>query len=199
MTDFSNFLDDVRLWVGRKDYSDAVVTSFVRMAETSLSQTMRVGKMVVRSEAIATEGRIALPADFLEAEMVRFPSGKPLEYKDPDTFYSAVNKGSRWYTILGQEIEFGAPIDAIEGLSVSMSYFQHVPAFTEASTWLHRYYYNIFLQSCNAAAALYGQEFDRATALEGLVSGMVSAANDTYTRGKTSGSVLRVGNPKRIG
>lgn len=199
MSDFSNFLDDIRAWIVHKEYSDAVVTSFVRTAETTLSQTLRVKEMIVIADAITTQGRIALPVDWVEAELVRFSGGKPLEFKTNNDFYGADNKGRNWYTILGNVIEFGAPIDEVEGLSVEMAYYQFIPTMTDAGTWLWSKYYNIFLQSANAAGALYAQEYDRATQIEGLASGWVQTANDTYKRGKTSGSVLRKVAPRRIG
>jgi hypothetical protein len=199
MSDFTDFLAVVKEWVGRTDYSDAVTTSFVRMAETTLTLSLRVREMIVTSDAIVTEGKVALPIDWAEAELIRFTGGKPLIYIPHNDFYGADEKRTNWYTLLGNDIEFGSPIDEIEGLEVTMSYYQHIPTFTDDATWLFSKYYNIYLQSCNAAAALYSQEFERATSLEGFVSTMVEAANGMFRRGNISGSVLRRPPPARIG
>jgi len=191
MTDYTVFQDAVRDWVGRSDFSDATVTSIIRMAETTLSQSLRVRQMVVRADAIIANGRVALPLDFIEAEIIRITNGAPLVFRTPDEFYVNTVRPKEWYTILGEEIEFGAPIPEIEGLRITMSYFQHVPTFVDVATWLYTYHYNIYLQACNASAALYAQEFERATSIEGIVSGLVEIANMNYNKGKISGSTLR--------
>jgi hypothetical protein len=191
MSDFTDFLSNVKKWVGRPDFDDALTTSFVRMAETTLSQTLRVKEMVVRSVATITEGRVALPLDFVHAELIVGPKGKPLLFRSPTEYFEKDHRPEHWYTIIGGEILFAAPIDEIEGAEITMWYFQFVPTFTGASTWLHSKYYHIFLQSCNAAAALFSQEYERATSIEGIASGLVQMANDTYEKSKTSGSVLR--------
>lgn len=191
MSDFTNFLDDVRRWVARPDWDDATVTSLVRMAETTLSQSLRVKEMVVRSVATITDGRVALPVDFVEAELILGPNGKPLVFRSNNEFFNADRKPHHWYTIVGRDIVFAAPIDLIDGTEITMWYFQFVPQFVDASTWLHTYYYNIILQSTNAAAALFAQEFERASSIEGLASGLVQSANGTYEKSKSSGSVLR--------
>lgn len=197
MSDFTDFLNVIRKWTARPDYDDAIVTSFVRMAETTLSQSLRVKEMIVRSVATITEGRVSLPLDFVEAEFILSPKGNPLLYRTNEEFYGRDVKPDFWYTIVGGEIVFSAPIDEIEGTEITMYYFQFVPSFTDGSTWLHSKYYNIFLQSCNAAAALFSQEYERATAVEGVASSLVEAANMTYQRAKTSGSVHRTQQVRR--
>lgn len=199
MSDFSTFLDDIRNWTGRADYSDAIVTSFVRMVETQIKDALRVREMIVRSNAVITgDGEVALPEDWVEAEQIRIADGKPLEFITNDEFWN----GSRHrgnYTIIGNDIAFGADIDEVTGLTVSMAYYQHLPQFVDESTWFHTKYYNIFLQSCNAASALFNQEFERAASINEVVGSMIEAANATYRRGKISGSVLRTKPGKRIG
>lgn len=199
MTDYTTFQDNIRDWVGRKDFSDALVTSFIRMAETSLTQSLRVREMVVTADALLVDNKVALPYDWVEAEFVRFTNGKPCYFLTNSDFYDGTPKGADKYTILGSEIEFGKQIDPSVGLSVTMSYYQQIPSFTDVSTWLHAKYYNIFLQSCNAAAALYSQEIERAATLNEFVGTLAEAANATYRRGKVSGSVLKVSGGKAIG
>lgn len=201
MSDLTNFLDDIRAWTGRKDFPDPLVQSFVKMAETTLVLSLRVREMLVTADAVCTENKVALPYDWAEGDLVRFTNGKPLRYITNDDFYDVdpIYRDPRTYTIAGNDIEFGAPIDQTEGLEVTMRYFQHIPPFTDAKTWLYDKYYVIFLQSCNAAAALYAQEVDRASQIEGTVSGMIQAANAMYRRGEISGSVLRRNTGKRIG
>lgn len=198
MSDFTVFLDDIRNWVGRPDFDDQLVTSFVRMAETTIKDSLRVREMIVKANAVITEGIVALPVDWVEAENIRITDGKPLEFKTNDAFYGGERNRSN-YTILGNEIEFGAPIDEVEGLKVTMAYYQHLPPFVDATNWFHTKYYNVFLQSCNAAAALYSQEFERASSINEFVGTLIEGANATYRRGKVSGSVLRVTPGRRFG
>lgn len=200
MSDYTDFMDQIRSWTARQDYSDSIVTSFVRMAETTLRDVLRVREMIVDAEALIVNRKVALPVDWIEAYLVTDANDRPYHYIARDDFFSGKDIGKDKYTIRGNYLWFSAPIDISEGLGVHMSYFQHIPPFTETSTWLHSKYYNIFLQSCNAAAALYGEEFERAATINGFVSGLIEAANATMKRGEISGSTLRVpARGKRIG
>lgn len=200
MSDFTDFLAQIKSWTARPDYSDDIVTSFVRMAETTLRDVLRVREMIVDADATIVQRKVALPVDWIEAYMVSDANDKPYHYLPRGDFFAGKDIGKDKYTIRGNYLWFSAPIDEIEGLGVSMSYFQHIPTFTDASTWLHSKYYNIFLQSCNAAAALYSEEFERAATINGFVTGLVEAANATMKRGEISGSKLLVPRRgKRIG
>lgn len=199
MTVFTDFIGNIRDWTGRPDYSDALVTSFIRMAETTIKDSLRVREMIVDADAVITDRRVALPADWVEAHMITDANMRPYYFLTNDDFFSAKNNGKDKYTLRGNYIWFNAPISETEGLGVSMSYYQHIPPLTEDATWLHSKYYNIFLQSCNAAAALYSQEFERASSINGIVGGLIEAANMSYVRGKVSGSTLKIKQGRPIG
>lgn len=195
MSDFTDFLGQIRSWTARPDYSDSIVTSFVRMAETTLKDVLRVREMIVDAEALIVNRKVALPVDWVEAYLITDGNDKPYHYIARDDFFAGKDIGKDKYTIRGNYLWFSAPIDVSEGLDVHMSYFQHIPTFTDMSTWLHSKYYNIFLQSANAAAALYSEEFERAATINGFVTGLVEAANATMKRGEISGSKLQM--PRR--
>lgn len=194
MTDFSVFLDSIRDWIVRPDFDDQTVTSFVRMAEAALTRNMRVKEMEKMATAIVVDNKVALPVDYIEMCMVLPVGGKPLTFKSKLEFYSTATKNPMWYTIIGGNIVFGAPIEAVSGYEVSIDYFASIPAFSADATWLYSNYYDIFLQACCAAAAAYGQEYDKASSINAMVNEMVGSANEQFIRGKTSGSHLN--NPR---
>lgn len=199
MSDFTVFLDDIRSWIVHKEYTDPVVTSFVRMAETTLSQSLRVRQMMLTETLPVTDGQADLPDAFVEAEMLRVGTNKPLEFKTVEDFFSNEGRKNNWYTILANKIVLGWEYSVDETPSVEMTYYTFVPTFTSATNWLHQKYYNIFLQSSIAAAALYAQEWERASSIEALASGLVDAANNTHKTGKVSGSILKVSRGRVIG
>ena len=54
MTDFADLKTSIAEWANRQDWSDALVTSFVRMAESKFNQELRVGEMIEFAENIVT-------------------------------------------------------------------------------------------------------------------------------------------------
>lgn len=199
MSDFTVFLDDIKKWVARPDWSNELVTSFVRMAETTLTQVMRVREMIQISTAlIDSSGRAELPPDWEAMDYVRKLGGKPYVFKTKHDFLN-MDETAGHYTIVGNFILFGGSIDANVGQEVEISYYQSVPQMTDTTNWLHTHYYNIFLMACCAPAALYAEEYERSTMLETTSSNFVVTANSASAAGQISGSVLKRGNIRRIG
>lgn len=199
MSDFTNFLDDIREWAIHKEYTDSVVTSFVRMAETTLSQSLRVRPMMVTETLTVTNGRATIPDDFVEAEMLRVGTNKPLEFHTVEDFFSNEGRKKMWYTFLAGDIVLGWEYNEGDTQNVEVTYYQFIPQFTVNTNWLHTKYYNIFLQSALAAAALYAQEYERASSVEAFASGLVESANNTHRVGKVSGSGLKMSRGRAIG
>jgi hypothetical protein len=202
MSDFSVFLDDIRDWAIRPDWADSTVTTFVRQSESQLSRLMRVKEMIVIADAQVAENRTTLPLDWRELDYVRLNNGEPLTYQSRDDFFR--EKGddfSTRYTTVGNYILFGStdPTELEDGMPVEISYFQAAPKFTDTATWLHSWYYDIFLKKCLAFGAEYSEEVDKATAYHGQVNDLVAAANNEYLVQQVSGSVLRRPRPRRIG
>lgn len=201
MSDFTQFLDDIREWAIRLDWPDNVVTTFVRSAESQLSRLMRVKEMIVIADAQVARNRVTLPIDWRELDYVRVNNGEPLTYQSRDDFFREKSDFYNRYTIVGNYILFGSPdvTGLPDGLPCEISYYQASPKFTDAGTWLYNYYYDIFLKKCLAFGAQFSEEVDKAAAFHAEANDLVDIANDEQMRSKISGSVLRRPRNRRIG
>lgn len=199
MTAFTDFLDAIRDWAIRKDWTDATVTTFLRTAESQIGRTLRVSHQIGISDGLLATNKVSLPVDWRELDVVRINDGKPLLYKSRNDFYNEGNPCGH-YTIVGNTLLVGGTIDEVDGLPVEISYYKSVPKFVESDTWLSTYYYDIYLQKCLAIGALYSQEVEQFTNLSAFVDNLIFQANDEHKVSKVSGSVLRrPRSPQRIG
>lgn len=75
-------------WLNRDDLSDARLSDFVQMAENRIFHVLRIPVMEkFVAITVDTNGKIALPTDYLEAKDVLF-NDKPLERISLTEFYS---------------------------------------------------------------------------------------------------------------
>lgn len=190
----------IKEWAARPDYSDAVVTSFIRSAETNLSRIMRVKEMIAVVDAPLSQKRVKLPSDWRELDTVRVNSGVPLDFLDRGTFYSGQHDTYSHYTITGDCIEVGSLRDAEDGLPVEITYYAALPTLTGDTNWVLTTYYDLFLQACLVSAYNYNIEPDKATLQSQVVTALVDGANEEHIKSKVSGSRLRRGRSNmRIG
>lgn len=193
MTPNESMVAAVREWAVRPDYSDVLVDSFIRTAESNLSRVMRVSAMVKFADAtvLDSQKRVPLPPDWRELDMVRVNNGKPLRFRENSAFYAdtaANNTGM--YTIIGDYIEVGGNLDNLVGLPVEIAYYCTCPHIGDNPNWLFTKYYDLYLQACLVAAFTYSVEMDKAAASSGIVTGWVADANDEHRRASFSGSTL---------
>ena len=131
MSNFSIFKSQIGEWMNRSDWSDDLVTSFVRMAEQKLNAELRIDRMIQFSDEALIASRCApLPDDCLQLELVRIanlnvPDGYiPIRYKSRDEFYTTVdNWMTGFYTIQGRQIYIGGPPDTVNGQILKLTYY----------------------------------------------------------------------------
>ena len=190
MTAINDFRTVIREYIAHEEYSDVLVDSFIRQAESNLSRQMRVKEMIVIADAPVTESRVALPVGWRELEYVRREGGKPLTYVQRDSLFGG-QLPQNHYTVVGDYILFGNTIDGIDGTDIELAYFASAPHLAAGENWLYRFYYDIFLHSAVAAGLMYALEQERAAATLSMVQGLVGTANEEYLVSKISGSTLR--------
>jgi hypothetical protein len=199
MTDFSDFKAQIAEWQNREDWSDNLVTSFVRMAEQKLNQELRVGRMIETQEALINGRCIALPDDWLEMSLVQIantgvPGGLyPIHYRPRDEFFKLPDKWSNgFYTIEGREAFFGGPPDAVNGQTVRISYYGEVPVFSDTNpSWIYTKYPSLYLSAAMMHAYMHavGEEQSAAMAKQ-LVEDGIAKLNAEWAYAKASGSRL---------
>ena len=197
MTDYSDFKAQIAEWANRQDWSDALVTSFVRMAEQKLNESLRIGLMVKSSAVNIVDRCITLPCDWLASELVKFrsqnaPSGwAPIRYKANDEFFNLTDKNAYgYYTVVGRTMTFGGTPDALYGLQYTIAYYAEVPVFADdCDSWVYTKYPSLYLAAATIHANLHavGEE-DKAAALAAQVDATVNRLNNAWLVAKASGS-----------
>ena len=214
MTDFADFKAQISEWQNRQDWSDILVTSFIRMAEQKFNQELRIGWMIKTSEALVNCRCIVLPVDWLEMSLVQLavppgvpsnpdyaapgpftaPSGwLPIRYKARDEFFNLPDKWAQnFYTIEGRQVFFGGYPDAVNGASVRISYYGKVPVFSDTQdSWIYTEYPSLYLSAAMMHAYLHavGEEQNAAGAKQ-LVEDGIQKLNAEWAYSKASGSRL---------
>lgn len=201
---------EIRKWlaIGSDVYPDAVVTSWIRMAEEQLSTELRVKHMVQIDTSTLVVDRVSLPIDWQEIRMVRFlPNGGAMRYQTPDEFYnpefpqdaaSPYSGKRKRYTILGNFLIVGDVSGS--GLEVELTYYQDIPPLTDADeNWINHYHPSVYTLKILHIASMYAIEDERGPMWEKQVMALVGEMNVRHQVDKASGSTLQLVRRKTFG
>ena len=197
MTDFADLKSQIMDWTNRQDFSDTLVTSFIRQSEQILNSDLRVDRMLKFYEALIASRCAPLPDDWLEMNLVRIANPNaadgflPIRYKSRDEYY---NLREHWtygyYTLQGRQIYIGGSPDAVNGQTVKITYYGEVPVFSDTQTsWVYTKYPSLYLNAALYRAALHavGEE-QSASAFKQLTDETIQKLNADHLRAKASGS-----------
>jgi hypothetical protein len=199
MTDFSDFVAQIKEWQNRDDWSDILATSFVRMAEQKLNAELRVSRMITLAQNTVTCRCSTLPDDWLESDLVLIandavPGGwRPIRYKARDEFFQLPDKWAfNFYTVEGRTLFFGGTPDAIEGVQFQLSYYAQVPVFSDTvDSWVYTKYPNLYLSAAMLHAYMHAVGEEQQAALsKQLAEDEISKLNNEWRMAKASGSRL---------
>jgi hypothetical protein len=200
MTDFADFKAQIADYANRQDWSDALVTGFVRKAEEKFNAELRVDRMIQFDEALVTSRCAPLPDDWLELDLVRINNTNaadgflPIRYKSRDEFYNLTdNWAYGYYTLEGRQITVGGAPDTVNGQTLKIAYYGEVPVFADATpSWLYTKYPSLYLYASLMHADLHavGEE-PSAGNMKQLAEDMIAKLNNVHLRAKASGSRLR--------
>lgn len=204
MTAIGDKCTEIRLWLneGVDEYPDTLVTTWIRGAEERLNVELRIDRMIKIDTALATDGRVVLPSDWIEADLVRIQNASPIHYKPRDDFYtlgvSGVYENLGKYTIIGRYIVLG---DASAGTppTVELSYYSNIPPLDADANWVQTYYPTLLLYGSLEQAHLYGIDDERAATMGGKVGDMIGKMNDAHKASKASGSRLSAKSKRSFG
>jgi hypothetical protein len=143
--------------------------------------------------------RVALPLDWQEIRLVRWPSGGVIRYQTLDGFFNpeypdepmVPYKGrvSR-YCILGNFLILG-DINPSNPTEVELTYYQNIPPLTDDdNNWLNAYHPTIFTLKVLHIASMYAIEDDRGPMWDKEVVRTVNDMNNAHKVDQASGSVL---------
>lgn len=204
MSDFSDFCAQIAEWSNREDWSSALVTSFVRMAESKFNQELRVAQMIDFDQGLMTGRCAALPADWLAMDLVRVANENgadgflPARYKSRDEFFNQRDTHTwMYYTIVGTQIYFGGTPDPVDGTVYKIAYYGEVPVFSDTQpSWIFSKHPQLYLFASLMHADLHavGEE-QQAANLKQMAEDQIQKLNTAHLGAKASGS--RVTMPRR--
>jgi hypothetical protein len=213
MGDFATLCAQIADFANRQDWSQALVTSFIRFAEQKFNAELRIGQMIATTQNTVTCGCAPLPSDWLETDLLLMandatPTGwVPLTYKARDEFfripatpYSGTyvqNYNSTWlnYTIEGLTIYFGGVPDEVEGTLFQMNYYQEVPVLSDTPlvpSYIYTKYPWLYLMAALSFSGFHAVGEEQTALLQTQqVDKMIAALNAAWLRAKASGSRLK--------
>jgi len=204
MSDFSDFKGQIAEWANRQDWSDALVTSFVRMAEAKLNQELRIDRMIQFDDGVITSRCAQLPDDWLAMDLVKVENENgadgflPARYRAKDEFFFLKDTRSfMYYTLDGRTMFFGGTPDPVDGTAYQIVYYGEVPVFSDATpSWVYTKYPQLYLFASLMHADLHavGEE-QQAANLKQLTEDMIQKLNTAHLGSKASGS--RVTRPRQ--
>jgi hypothetical protein len=199
MTDFSDFCAQIADYANRQDWSQLLVTSFVRDAEMKLNSELRIDRMLSANDALIASCCAPLPLDWLEMDFVRlandhFPMGfQPIFYKPRAEFFATPSDTAIGiYTIEGRQIFIGGPPDSVNGRTIRIDYYQEVPVFSDTvSSWVYSKYSSLYRYAALMHADLHalGEE-QTSSILKQLCEDMIQKLNAQHRYSRASGSRL---------
>ena len=210
MPDFlADKCNEIRQWlaIGAEIYPNAVVASWIRMAEEQLSTQLRVDHMIQIDNSIIIDSRTTLPQDWQQTDFVRLlPSGGVCRYQTRDEFYNpefpnppkppyATRKAR--YCISGRYLIVG-DIPSIDGLQIELTYYQNIPPLLDTSfelpagqnNWINQFHPTLYTIKILHIASMYAIEDERSANWESQSLKMVMDLNQAHLVSKASGSVL---------
>jgi hypothetical protein len=199
MSDYATFKESIAEWANREDWSDALLSSFVSMAEQKFNSELRVDRMLQMDSGVAYTRCVQLPDDWLQMQLVKTANPNaadgylPIRYKSNDEFFNLTDCWAYgYYTIVGRSIYFGGAPDATNGIGFIISYYGEVPVFSDTQdSWIYTKYPNMYLFGALMHVGLHavGEEMT-ALGLKTLCEDMILKLNNDHLRAKASGSRL---------
>ena len=195
---YSELQTSVTSWLSRTNdtASIALYPDFITLAEAKFNRSLRTREMEASATVAASNGVVALPADYLEIRRLYIDGSvkKELEYLTPETFYLSFpsNTGnSKYYTIEGANIILA---DQSTSANVMILYYQKIPALSGSNTynWLLTAHPDLYLASVLSEA--YGVIKNDAQEQKWYQKAVATAESilSSDKKGKYSGSAMRV-------
>jgi len=203
MTDYSVFKQQISEWANRQDWSDALVSSFIRMAEAKLNAELRIDRMIQFDDGIIMSRCAPLPDDWLAMDLVRVANNAgadgflPARYIARDQFFTQKDSYTEnYYTLEGRDMFFGGTPNPTDGTFYKIAYYGEVPVFSDTQdSWVYDKYPQLYLFAALMHADLHAQGEEQSAAnLKQLVEDMITKLNAGHLGAKASGS--RVTRPR---
>lgn len=206
MSELTDFCDTIRRWLDDEDeYTDAIVTEWVRDAEERMNNELRTNEQVVREYATFDDNCAELPPNWLEHIYVRLKGGKPFTYATPDEYWNFVDPGpvpqstsgevytpveDQRYTTIGRTLFVWPPIDPAALTQVEIAYYRMIEPLGDTRDAVFDRYPSIYRNCTLTAAAPYLIEDERLQTWGELATAGITKANEAARKARWSGSPI---------
>lgn len=197
ITTYADLKSAIADWLNRDDL-DAVIPSFIALAESQFNRSLRHRKMVTRSDATVDTPYFAVPADWLEN--IRFQLNTdpitPLLYVTPEQAaeerlkYSTANQ-PLMFTMVGEQFQvIPSPNTSYDA---ELLYYAKIPALSDENTsnWLLAESPDVYLYGALVQSAPYLKEDERIGTWAGLYQRFVDDMMLADERARIGSSKLK--------
>jgi hypothetical protein len=163
---------------------------WVYMAETIVSETLRIGDMVqIDTATIGAQSRVPGPTDFIAADFIYNNTAEsPVVWKPRTDFYLLTSsQRTNLCTTTGNFLTFGGDVTGDE---IELHYFGDVPHLNDAATWLSTRFNGLLTGATLAVAAMAMEDEAKAVTWQASVADQIRVLNDRYKTSIGSGSKL---------
>ena len=197
MTDFSTLKSTIAEWANRSDWSDDLVTSFIRFAEAKFNQELRVAQMIEFDDGLIMARSAPLPPDWLAMDLVRVANSNgadgflPARYKSRDEFFTQTDDHTwMYYTIVGTQMFFGGTPDPVNGTAYKIVYYGEVPVLSDTQqSWVYTKYPQLYLFASLMHSSLHAVGEEQGSAnFKQLAEDIIQKLNTAHLGAKASGS-----------
>ena len=201
ISNYTNLQSTISDFLNRDDL-DAVIPTFIQLAEAQFNRDIRHWEMEARSSGQQSQGDqfMQLPADWLETIRLHL-TGSGTQAVELTSLASMADKRAavddqagtpRFYCHVRGEFELFPTPD--EDTDFELLYYQKVPALSgsNATNWLLEYSPDIYLYGSLAHSAPYLAEDARIAVWAQMYAAAVSQLNAQSERVKNSGSGIRL-------
>lgn len=190
MTALSDFVATVKSWIDDFNPSDALVTSWVRIAEERMNNELRVDEMIVRASATFDDNCSVLPDDWLKTLYVMPQGCAPYRFVSNVAYFDEASESARIYTNVGRTLFVWPPVDPEALTKFDVGYYAKVPPLGNEPNAIMTRYPSVYLNCTLAAGAPYLIEDDRLQTFAALATAGIKMANDQAIAARFSGSPL---------
>ena len=197
-TNYSELKSEIGDWLNRSDL-DAVIPTFISLAEVGLERVLRVRQMLDRANATIDTQYSALPGTFLEVKTFKLTSTSPVQplafatIDELDALDSSSTAPGRplYFGIVGNQIRvYPIPDGNYTG---ELAYYAKLPRLSESNTtsWLLTSSPDAYLYGALLQAAPYLKDDERLNVWSTLYASAVQGMQTSDDRSATSGGALK--------
>jgi hypothetical protein len=196
---YSELQAGIKGWLMDRADIVAMIPNFIVLAETDFNDRVRHRLMHRRSTTTATDYRVALPQDWLEAVNIQVTADNAhpsqVFYASPENLDEIRDRGNSGgipthFGIVGSELEF---VPAPDGALIEMTYYGRIPALSDLNptNWLLTARPDAYLYGALTHAAPYLMDDARVATWVGARDAAITNLNDADRKARTSGGPLR--------